>query len=120
MPDIKLPRRKKDPKTGKDYHYVYFLRVGKPTDRLFKIGTTCQPIVRIGQLEKKYDAKITVLWVSPPLRSKYTTLRVEDEMKAQWKKLEDWIYEPQDRFIIPKNVKSITIKIVKEYSFQIA
>lgn len=120
METIKLPKRKQNKKTGNDYQYVYFIRIGKPSNRLFKIGTTCEPIRRMKEHAKNYQAEITVLWLSPPLLSRYTTLRVEDRMREQWKKLEGWGYERLDRFYIPKNVKTISIKIKKEYSFKIA
>ena len=116
----KVPKEGINKRTGKKNEYLYFIRIGEPSDRLFKIGTTSRPAKRMKEHEDYYKADITILWFSPALSSKYTTLRVEDRMKDIWKKLEDWTYQRNDRFKIPNNVNTITIKIKKEYLIEIA
>ena len=67
---------------------------------------------------KYYDKKITVLWFSPTY-SKYTTLRIEDRMKTYWREFTDWEYKNNDRFVIPPEVKDITITVRKDYNIKI-
>lgn len=62
-----LPTAKKQ-KNGKDFQYVYFLRIGDPQERLFKIGTTNDPRRRMLEHERNYKKPVAVLWLSPKLR----------------------------------------------------
>ena len=94
--------------------FVYFIQIGDPADRLFKIGTTNNIKRRMREHEKYYGKKVIVLWQSPAY-SKWTTLRVEDNMKTQW--IEEGIFEylRNDRFLIPAEVHEVRIKVRKEY-----
>lgn len=94
--------------------FVYFIQIGEPSERLFKIGTTNNMQRRMREHEKYYGKKVVVLWQSPAY-SKWTTLRVEDKMKNQW--IEEGIFEylRNDRFLIPKKIKEVRIKVRKEY-----
>ena len=94
--------------------FVYFIQIGEPSERLFKIGTTNNMKRRMREHEKYYGKKVVVLWQSPAY-SKWTTLRIEDKMKNQW--IEEGIFEylRNDRFLIPEKVKEVMIKVRKEY-----
>lgn len=98
--------------------YIYFVRIGDPSARLFKIGTTNDINRRMKEHKRYYKEDITILGLIP-LTSKYTTLRVEKKMIDLWKTFEGWIYKRNDRFIIPEEVKQITITVRKDYIFNI-
>lgn len=114
-----LPTAKKQ-KNGKDYQYVYFLRIGDPQERLFKIGTTNDPRRRMLEHERNYKKSVTVLWLSPKLRGRFTSLKVEEDNKEKWIAGTNWEYLRNDRFIIPPEVDSIKITIKKDYFVQLA
>lgn len=98
--------------------YIYFIRIGEPADRLFKIGTTNNIKRRMKEHERTYQKNVEVLGTIA-VTSKYTTLRVEENMISEWKNNEGWEYKRNDRFIIPEDVKSVTIKVRKEYIINI-
>ena len=114
-----LPTAKKQ-KNGKDFQYVYFLRIGDPQERLFKIGTTNDPRRRMLEHESNYKKPVTVLWLSPKLRGRFTSLKVEEDNKEKWIAGTNWEYLRNDRFIIPPEVDSIKITIKKDYFVQLA
>ena len=113
-----LPTAKKQ-KNGKYFQYVYFLRIGDPQERLFKIGTTNDPRRRILEHERNYKKPVTVLWLSPKLRGRFTALKVEEDNKEKWIAGTNWEYLRNDRFIIPPEVDSIKITIKKDYFVQL-
>ena len=113
-----LPTAKKQ-KNGKDFQYVYFLRIGDPQERLFKIGTTNNPRRRMLEHERNYKKPVTVLWLSPKLRGRFTALKVEEDNKEKWIAGTNWKYLRNDRFIIPPEVDSIKITIKKDYFVQL-
>lgn len=103
----KIPKKKGD--------YLYFIRIGDEIDRVFKIGTTNNIMVRMKQHQDYFKKSVYVLWISPTY-SKYTTLRIEDRQKAFWiEQQTNWEYIKNDRFIIPKDCHEIIIKVIKEY-----
>lgn len=102
-------------KTKKKGEYIYFIRIGEPQERLFKIGTTNNIKRRMKEHEKTYHKKITVLWISSPY-SKYTTLRVEDNMINKWKEEGVFKYIRNDRFVIPPWINKVKIKVRKEWT----
>ena len=114
-----LPTAKKQ-KNGKDFQYVYFLRIGDPQERLFKIGTTNDPRRRMLEHERNYKKPVTVLWLSPKLRGRFTSLKVEEDNKEKWIAGTNCKYLRNDRFIIPPEVDSIKITIKKDYFVQLA
>ena len=114
-----LPTAKKQ-KNGKDFQYVYFLRISDPQERLFKIGTTNDPRRRMLEHERNYKKPVTVLWLSPKLRGRFTSLKVEEDNKEKWIAGTNWEYLRNDRFIIPPEVDSIKITIKKDYFVQLA
>lgn len=114
-----LPTAKKQ-KNGKDFQYVYFLRIGDPQERLFKIGTTNDPRRRMLEHERNYKKPVIVLWLSPKLRGRFTSLKVEEDNKEKWIAGTNWEYLRNDRFIIPPEVDSIKITIKKDYFVQLA
>lgn len=114
-----LPTAKKQ-KNGKDYQYVYFLRIGNPQERLFKIGTTNDPRRRMLEHERNYKKPVTVLWLSPKLRGRFTSLKVEEDNKEKWINGTNWEYLRNDRFIIPPEITSVKITIKKDYFVQLA
>lgn len=114
-----LPTAKKQ-KNGKDFQYVYFLRIGDPQERLFKIGITNDPRRRMLEHERNYKKPVTVLWLSPKLRGRFTSLKVEEDNKEKWIAGTNWEYLRNDRFIIPPEVDSIKITIKKDYFVQLA
>ena len=114
-----LPNGQKQ-KNGKDYQFVYFLRIGEPEERLFKIGTTNNPRRRMLEHERTYKKPVTVLWLSPKLRGRFTSLKVEEDTKEDWIANKNWEYLRNDRFIIPEDVQQIKITIKKDYFVQLA
>lgn len=98
--------------------FIYFIQIGEPAERLFKIGTTNNISRRMKEHEKYYQKNVNVLGVIP-LTSKYTTLRVEKKMIDLWKTFSGWQYLRNDRFIIPEDVKEIIITVRKNYVFSI-
>lgn len=102
----------------KNKYYIYFVRIGEPADRLFKIGTTNDMDRRMKEHKRYYKKDIAVLGVIP-VTSEYTTLRVEKQTKEKWKQNGDWKYLRNDRFIIPQNVTEVIIKVRKEYKFAV-
>lgn len=114
-----LPTAKKQ-KNGKDYQYVYFLRIGDSQERLFKIGTTNDPRRRMLEHERNYKKPVTVLWLSPKLRGRFTSLKVEEDNKEKWINRTNWEYLRNDRFIIPPEITSVKITIKKDYFVQLA
>lgn len=105
-------------KENANKQYIYFIRIGEPADRLFKIGTTNDMHRRMQEHRRAYKSDITVLGTIA-VTSKYTTLRVEENMISEWKKNEGWVYKRNDRFIIPPEVETIKIKVKKEYEFSL-
>ena len=114
-----IPKAQKQ-KNGKDYQYVYFLRIGNPRERLFKIGTTNDPRRRMLEHERAYKKPVTILWLSPKLRGRFTSLKVEEDTKEDWIANKNWEYLRNDRFIIPPEVDSVKITIKKDYFVQLA
>ena len=114
-----LPTAKKQ-KNGKDFQYVYFLRIGDPQERLFKIGTTNDPRRRMLEHERNYKKPVTVLWLSPKLRGRFTSLKVEEDNKEKWSAGTNWEYLRTDRFIIPPEVDSVKITNKKDYFVHLA
>ena len=94
--------------------YLYFLRIGAPDHRKFKIGTSNDVLRRMIEHAGYYGEPIYILWVSP-LLSKYTTLRIEDRQKDEWIASMPWEYLENDRFIIPDGVDEVGIRIRKTY-----
>ena len=113
-----LPTAKKQ-KNGKDFQYVYFLRIGDPQERLFKIGTTNDPRRRMLEHERNYKKPVTILWLSPKLRGRFTALKVEEDNKEKWIAGTNWKYLRNDRFIIPPEITSVKITIKKDYFVQL-
>lgn len=110
---VPIPKKKGD--------YLYFISF--PDERteekkLVKIGTTNDIIRRMKEHQKYYNTTILIEWISPAY-SKWTTLRIEDRMKKFWieKDLGEWIRN--DRFLIDKDIKNITITVRKSYTFEI-
>ena len=68
----------------KKVDHLYFIRVGDPSESLYKIGTTNNLKRRMHEHEKNYRKPVEVLWVSPAY-SKWTTLRVEAATIERWK-----------------------------------
>ena len=64
----------------KNKHYIYFIRIGEPDKRLFKIGTTNNMNRRMNEHKRYYKEDVTILGVIP-VTSEYTTLRVEKQTK---------------------------------------
>lgn len=98
--------------------HVYFIRIGARSSNLYKIGTTNNMERRMYEHERKYKQPIEVLWVSPAY-SKYTTLRVEDSTKEQWRALDGFQHIPNDRFVIDPSIKQVKIKVRKEWTIDI-
>ena len=98
--------------------YIYFIQIGEPCERLFKIGTTNNLNRRMKEHEKYYKTNVSVLGVIP-LTSRYTTLRVEQKMIDLWKTFPDWEYLRNDRFIIPEDVHQVVITVRKDYIINI-
>lgn len=110
---MSLTLKEKEPKSKE---FIYFIRIGEPADRLFKIGTTNNIKRRMTEHRRTYKKDVTVLGIIP-VTSKYTTLRVEENTKKIWKNEPGWIYHRNDRFTIPPEVTEVTIKVRKEYRF---
>ena len=104
----------KIPEKEGDYLYLIKLNSLETEEIIYKIGTTCHPLRRLTDLLRSYNFEydIEIIWFSPPL-AKFTTLRVEENTKKQWKKI--WKYIPNDRFQIPSDVSQVIIKIKKDY-----
>lgn len=108
----------------KQAQYNYVIQIGdadKDGNRVIKIGTTNDMLRRMKEHEQYYadkdtktKANIYILWYKE-VKSKYTTLRVEDENKEIWKKNLNYKYIRNDRFIVPKWVDKINVKIRKNY-----
>lgn len=94
--------------------HVYFIRIGNPAANLYKIGTTNNIKRRMRQHERYYGKSIEVLWISPAY-SKYTTLRVEEKTIENWRNLEGFEYIRNDRFIIDPKIRTVRIKVRKEW-----
>lgn len=110
----------KEKESQKNKYYIYFVRIGEPTKRLFKIGTTNNMDRRMKEHKRYYKEDITVLGVIP-VTSEYTTLRVEKQTKEKWRNdFPEWEYMRNDRFIIPEDVTEIEIKVRKIYKFVVA
>lgn len=111
----------KTPSKKGDYLYLAKLIPRAPNLKTtWKIGTTDRPIDRMKEHLRyyKYEFDIEVYWFSPCL-SKYTTLRIEDRTKLLWQTFQDWEYIRNDRFLLPQEIKEVTIKIRKNYIIQI-
>lgn len=110
----------KEKENQKNKHYIYFVRIGEPNKRLFKIGTTNNMDRRMKEHKRYYKEEITVLGVIP-VTSEYTTLRVEKQTKEKWRNdFPEWEYMRNDRFIIPEDVTEVEIKVRKVYKFAVA
>lgn len=105
-----LPKKRGD--------YIYFIRIGEESERLFKIGTTNRPYERMREHAKYYNRPIYILWFSPTY-SKYTTLRVEDKAKDEWKQKKEYQYIKNDRFIINEKIQEVKIKVRKTYTISL-
>lgn len=103
---------------AKNKEYIYLIRIGEPADRLFKIGTTNNINRRMSEHKRAYKKDIQILGTIA-VTSRYTTLRVEENMISEWKTREGWVYKRNDRFIIPEDVQSVKIKVRKEYEFSL-
>lgn len=104
----------------KPKYYIYFIRIGEPADRLFKIGTTNDMERRMKEHKRYYKQEVEVLGTIA-VTSEFTTLRVEKLTKQDWRENHpDWQYLRNDRFIIPEDVKEIEIKVRKIYKFAVA
>lgn len=115
-----LKSTSKGKENQKNKYYIYFVRIGESGNRLFKIGTTNNMDRRMKEHKRYYKQDVTVLGVIP-VTSEYTTLRVEKQTKELWREIHpDWEYLRNDRFIIPKDVKEIEIKVRKIYRFAVA
>lgn len=103
--------------------YVYLLKIEtnekfSPYPVIHKVGTTCSIMHRMKALLYNYQCKsITILWISPAY-STSTALRVETNFRTNINQ-EEWIAIPKDRFILPDNVKEITIKVRNEYTIKV-
>ena len=102
------------PLPTKSGDYIYFLRVGNPNERVFKIGTTNNPLRRLKQHLDSYETDVEVLWFSPAYEW-LTTLRIERRQKDYWLANMNWEYIKNDRFIIPSDVDEIVITVKKDY-----
>ena len=102
-----------------DGQFIYFLQIGNPDNRLFKIGTTNNLYRRMKEHEKAYKEDIIVLWFKK-VKSKYTTLKVEDENKDFWRENTNWKYKRNDRFIIPYPISEVVVKIRKKYTIPLS
>lgn len=69
-------------KENANKQYIYLIRIGEPADRLFKIGTTNDMHRRMNEHRRAYKSDITVLGTIK-VTSKYTTLRVEENMISE-------------------------------------
>jgi len=101
-----LPKKRGD--------HLYFIRIGKKSVRLHKIGTTNDMLERMKEHVRNYKENIYILWISPAY-SKWTTVRVEDRQKKWWIEKTNWEYVRLDRFIIPPDVKEVVITVRKEW-----
>ena len=70
--------------------------------------------------ERNYKKPVTVLWLSPKLRGRFTSLKVEEDNKEKWINGTNWEYLRNDRFIIPPEITSVKITIKKDYFVQLA
>ena len=102
----------------KNKEYIYFIRIGEPAARLFKIGTTNNIDRRMKEHKRAYKKDIEILGIIA-LTSKYTTLRVEQRMIEKWKTFDGWTYKRNDRFIIPEDVQEVVITVRKDYKIRL-
>lgn len=119
---IYLNEKYKELPTQGQFNYV--VQIGDTDEngnRVIKIGTTNNMLRRMKEHENyfadkdtKQKAKIYVLWFHK-VKSKYTTLRVEDENKEEWKGNLNYTYIRNDRFVVPEWVDKINVKIRKNY-----
>ncbi len=117
---ITLKSTSKENASQKSKYYIYFVRIGEPKDRLFKIGTTNDIDRRMKEHKRYYKQDIEVLGTIA-VTSEFTTLRVEKLTKQEWRENHpDWQYLRNDRFIIPEDVTEIEIKVKKIYKFAVA
>lgn len=103
---------------AKNKYYVYFIRIGEPADRLFKIGTTNDLKRRMGEHKRTYKKDVEILGTIT-LTSEWTPLKVEKKMIEKWKTETDWKYLRNDRFIIPDEVDEVTITVKKDYKIKL-
>ena len=125
-----MPGRRKIPKIlditdNCTKNYVYLIRFtgkrGRAAGRtLYKIGTTNNIKRRMLELYKEYrmEKPIQVLWISRPY-TKNTALKVESDFLKKVRKTRNWSYVWRDRFIIPKGVDKIDIKVRRVYSISV-
>lgn len=102
----------------KNKEYIYFIRIGEPAARLFKIGTTNNIDRRMKEHKRSYKEDIEILGIIP-LTSRFTTLRVEQRMIEKWKTFDGWTYKRNDRFIIPGDVQEVVITVRKDYKIRL-
>jgi predicted GIY-YIG superfamily endonuclease len=98
--------------------HLYFIRIGDRAENLYKIGTTNNLKRRMNEHKRIYKKPIEILWTSPPY-SKYTTLRVEEKTKQEWKQKEGFHHIPNDRFIIDSSIHQVKIKVRKEWTIDL-
>ena len=99
---------------NKKKDHVYFIRIGDPSENLYKIGTTNNLKRRMREHEKNYQKPVEILWVSPAY-SRWTTLKVETAMIEQWKQTKGFEYIRNDRFIIDPTIRAVSIKVRKNW-----
>ena len=100
-----------------DTSKVYFIRIGDPSDNLYKVGSTNNIERRMYELERYYKKSVTVLWTSPAY-SKYTALRIEEQTIESLKNITGFSWIRKDRFIIDPSIHKITIKVKKEWTIE--
>lgn len=103
--------------TRGEYNYLLIIHY-KNGKKTIKIGTTNNMARRMYEHLGAYRANITVCWISPYF-SKYTTLRVEDNFKDKMIK-EGYRWIMNDRFEVPVDMKTVKVKVRKEYEINIS
>lgn len=116
---FKCYAEKELPEKSKRGEYNYLLVIHyKNGKKTIKIGTTNNMTRRMYEHLGAYRADITVCWISPYF-SKYTTLRVEDNFKDKMIN-EGYHWIMNDRFEVPREMETVTVKVRKEYIINIS
>lgn len=105
------------PKKSEKGEFNYVLRIHERGKRVIKIRTTNDMKRRMYEHLGYYEKNITVCWISPRY-SKYTTLRVEDRTRQELIDM-GLQFIRNDRFVVPKELKSIDVKVRKIYHIPI-
>ena len=87
-----LKSTSKENVSQKPKYYIYFVRIGEPCERLFKIGTTNDMDRRMKEHKRYYKKDVEVLGVIT-VTSEYTTLRVEKQTKELWKEIDKYLID---------------------------